>query len=222
MAAFPEENLAVLGLSTKTGGNIAQRADCGIAGAFGKPDLAQGRVTLGDTGAKSQIAATFAPGGDQLVRRLAHRHRHLDRALGRVGTWQGIVEEHHDAVARELVKRALELADQRPQGAVVFAQEFENFLGLGSLGEGSSRRPAGRCAAAARYARIRSIDTATAKAAPGVLVVLTGADWKAAGWRELPSAAGNRRRDGSAAHRPRYPALVENRVRWLDDYVAFS
>ena len=109
-----------------------------------------------------------------------------------------------------------------PGAVLVFAQEFENFLGLGSLGEGSSRRPAGRCAAAARYARIRSIDTATAKAAPGVLVVLTGADWKAAGWRELPSAAGNRRRDGSAAHRPRYPALVENRVRWLDDYVAFS
>jgi transcriptional accessory protein Tex/SPT6 len=30
MAAFPEENLAVLGLSTKTGGNIAQRADCDV------------------------------------------------------------------------------------------------------------------------------------------------------------------------------------------------
>ena len=55
-----------------------------------------------------------------------------------------------------------------------------------------------------------------------MLVVLTGADWEASGWRELPSGAGNRRRDGSAAHRPRYLALVENRVRWVGDYVAFS
>src|SRR6267378_1142055 len=71
------------------------------------------------------------------------------------------------------------------------------------------------------HARIRSIDTAAAKAAPGVLAVLTGADWEGSGWRDLPSASGNRRRDGSPAHRPRYPALVKDRVRWVGDYVAF-
>src|SRR5215475_1711360 len=71
------------------------------------------------------------------------------------------------------------------------------------------------------HARIRSIDTTAAKAAPGVLAVLTGADWEASGWRDLPSATGNRRRDGSPAHRPRYPALVRDRVRWVGDYVAF-
>src|SRR6201993_1357198 len=71
------------------------------------------------------------------------------------------------------------------------------------------------------HARIRSIDTTAAKAAPGVLAVLTGADWEASGWRDLPSAAGNKRRDGSPAHRPHYPALVKDRVRWVGDYVAF-
>ena len=71
------------------------------------------------------------------------------------------------------------------------------------------------------HARIRSIDTTAAKAAPGVLAVLTGADWEASGWRDLPSAAGNKRRDGSPAHRPRFPALVKDRVRWVGDYVAF-
>ena len=35
------------------------------------------------------------------------------------------------------------------------------------------------------HARIRSIDTAKAKAAPGVLAVLTGADYKAAGFGDL-------------------------------------
>src|SRR6516162_2060128 len=135
MAAFPEQNLAVLGLSTKTGGNIAHRADCGIAGAFGKPDLAERRITLGDTGPKPRIAATFAPGGDQLARRLTHRYRQLDRAFCRVGDRYRVIEKHHDAVARELVERALELANERPQRAVILPQEVEDFLGLGSLGE---------------------------------------------------------------------------------------
>src|SRR5207247_5062158 len=71
------------------------------------------------------------------------------------------------------------------------------------------------------HARIRSIDTAAAKAAPGVLAVLTGTDWEASGWRDLPSAAGNRRRDGSPLYRPRFPALVKDRVRWIGDCVAF-
>jgi carbon-monoxide dehydrogenase large subunit len=71
------------------------------------------------------------------------------------------------------------------------------------------------------HARIRAIDTTAAVAAPGVLAVLTGADWEASGWGDLPTASGNKRRDGSPAYRPRYPALVKDRVRWVGDYVAF-
>ena len=48
------------------------------------------------------------------------------------------------------------------------------------------------------HARIRSIDTSAAKAAPGVLAVLTGADWEASGWGDLPVPAGLRLRDGAA------------------------
>ncbi len=71
------------------------------------------------------------------------------------------------------------------------------------------------------HARIRSIDTAKAKAAPGVLAVLTGADYKAAGFGDLPVPGGLKRRDGSPGYRPRYPALVQDRVRMIGDYVAF-
>jgi carbon-monoxide dehydrogenase large subunit len=71
------------------------------------------------------------------------------------------------------------------------------------------------------HARIRSIDVAAARAAPGVLAVLTGADWRASGWGDLPVPGGLKRRDGSAMYRPRYPALVADRVRWVGDYVAF-
>ncbi len=71
------------------------------------------------------------------------------------------------------------------------------------------------------HARIRAIDTEAARAAPGVLAVLTGADWEASGWGDLPVPRGLRLRDGSPALRPRFPALVKDRVRWVGDYVAF-
>jgi aerobic carbon-monoxide dehydrogenase large subunit len=71
------------------------------------------------------------------------------------------------------------------------------------------------------HARIRSIDAGKARAAPRVLAVLTGADWIASGWGDLPVPGGMKRRDGSAMYRPRYPALVADRVRWVGDYVAF-
>ena len=71
------------------------------------------------------------------------------------------------------------------------------------------------------HARIRAIDTGKAKAAPGVLAVLTGADYKASGFGDLPVPGGLKRRDGAPGYRPRYPALVEDRVRMIGDYVAF-
>jgi aerobic carbon-monoxide dehydrogenase large subunit len=71
------------------------------------------------------------------------------------------------------------------------------------------------------HARIRSIDVGKAKEAPGVLAVLTGADWAASGWGDLPVPMGPKRRDGSPLYRPPYPALVKDRVRWVGDYVAF-
>src|SRR5437868_10824901 len=71
------------------------------------------------------------------------------------------------------------------------------------------------------HARIRSIDTSRAKAVPGVVAVLTGADWQASGFGNLPVPGGLKRRDGSPMYQPPYPALVKDRVRWVGDYVAF-
>ncbi len=71
------------------------------------------------------------------------------------------------------------------------------------------------------HARIRSINTAKAKAAPGVLAVLTSVEYKAAGFGDLPVPGGLKRRDGAPGYRPRYPALAEDRVRMIGDYVAF-
>jgi aerobic carbon-monoxide dehydrogenase large subunit len=71
------------------------------------------------------------------------------------------------------------------------------------------------------HAKIRSIDIAVAKTAPGVLAALTSADIKAAGYGDLPVPGGLKRRDGSPMYRPRYPILAEDRVRWVGDGVAF-
>jgi aerobic carbon-monoxide dehydrogenase large subunit len=71
------------------------------------------------------------------------------------------------------------------------------------------------------HARIRKLDTSRAKDAPGVLAIITGADWEASGWGDLPVPTGPKRRDGSPLYRPRFPALVKDRVRWVGDYVAF-
>ncbi|UPJ71889.1 xanthine dehydrogenase family protein molybdopterin-binding subunit [Bradyrhizobium sp. 187] len=71
------------------------------------------------------------------------------------------------------------------------------------------------------HAKIRSIDATRARRATGVLLVLTGAEWKSSGWGDLPVPGGQKRRDGSAMYRSPYPALVQERVRWVGDYVAF-
>src|SRR5262245_18862982 len=83
--ALTEQNLAVLGLAAEPCRHVAHGAYRGVAGALGKSDLAQGRVTLGDASAKSQLATSLAPGRGQRRRSLAHRDGHPDRALGRVG-----------------------------------------------------------------------------------------------------------------------------------------
>ena len=51
--------------------------------------------------------------------------------------------------------------------------------------------------------------------------MFTGADYKAAGFGDLPVPGGLKRRNDVPGYRPRYPALVEDKVRMIGDYVAF-
>ena len=70
------------------------------------------------------------------------------------------------------------------------------------------------------HARIRSLDTDAAAAAPGILTVLTGADVAADGLGDLPCDQKRFSRDGSDMYRPSRPILVRDRVRLVGDYVA--
>ncbi len=71
------------------------------------------------------------------------------------------------------------------------------------------------------HANIKSLDTKAAESAPGVLLVLTGADWKECGWGDLPVGSGRKRPDGSPMFvPPMKPIVTDGRVRRVGDYVA--
>ena len=71
------------------------------------------------------------------------------------------------------------------------------------------------------HARLLSIDTAAARAAPGVLAVLTGADLRASGLGTLRPHVPRRKRDGGPAFVCPQPLLAQDRVRYVGDPVAF-
>ena len=75
------------------------------------------------------------------------------------------------------------------------------------------------------HARIRSIDVEAARRAPGVLAVYTGADVAAAGLGGMPCLAAKlaplARPDGAPLFQPPRPALVQDKVAFVGDYVAF-
>jgi aerobic carbon-monoxide dehydrogenase large subunit len=67
---------------------------------------------------------------------------------------------------------------------------------------------------------LRGIDTAAARAMPGVLAVLTGADLVAAGLGPMPISVFGQNRDGSPYPRPVQMALATDRVRYVGDPLA--
>ncbi|HJQ60653.1 MAG TPA: xanthine dehydrogenase family protein molybdopterin-binding subunit [Vineibacter sp.] len=70
------------------------------------------------------------------------------------------------------------------------------------------------------HAVIRRIDVAAAKQAPGVLLVLTGADVKAADLGDLPCLVELPNRDGTARADTQRPMLAQGKVRHVGDPVA--
>src|SRR5690349_13932814 len=70
------------------------------------------------------------------------------------------------------------------------------------------------------HARIARLETGTARAAPGVLVVLTGGDLRRRGLGTLSPVVRRRRRNGTPAFECPQPLLAGDRVRYVGDAVA--
>lgn len=71
------------------------------------------------------------------------------------------------------------------------------------------------------HAHIRSINVDAARAAPGVLTVLTSAELKERGLGAQRPSAPRKKRDGSPAHVTPKPLLADDRVRHVGDPIAF-
>ncbi|MEK0082274.1 xanthine dehydrogenase family protein molybdopterin-binding subunit [Benzoatithermus flavus] len=67
------------------------------------------------------------------------------------------------------------------------------------------------------HARITRLDASAAKAAPGVLLVLTGDELDAS----IPCLIPIRNRDGTGRADPKHPILCKDEVNYVGDYVAF-
>ncbi len=70
------------------------------------------------------------------------------------------------------------------------------------------------------HAKIRSVDTAAAAAAPGVVAVLTQADVEAAGAGPMPPAIPLKNRDGSMNKAPEKPLLAKDKAIFAGEAVA--
>ncbi|PZW49142.1 carbon-monoxide dehydrogenase large subunit [Humitalea rosea] len=70
------------------------------------------------------------------------------------------------------------------------------------------------------HARIDAVDSAAARAMPGVVAIFTGADIKASGIGGLPCGWGVKNKDGTPMAEPAHPVLAHERVRHVGDPVA--
>tara|TARA_R110000868_G_scaffold28525_6_gene106896 strand:- start:29040 stop:31409 length:2370 start_codon:yes stop_codon:yes gene_type:complete len=70
------------------------------------------------------------------------------------------------------------------------------------------------------HAAIKSVDISKAEAAPGVVKILTGADWAADGVGGLPCGWQVIGKNDVAMHEPPHPALVADKVRHVGDNLA--
>jgi aerobic carbon-monoxide dehydrogenase large subunit len=111
-----------------------------------------------------------------------------------------------------------------PIGAAVRRKEDRRFLtGKGNYTD-DINRPGQLHAVFVRsphaHAEITRIDTARAKAAPGVVAIYTGADVEAAGLGSLPCGWAVKFKDGSPMKEPPHPILAQGKVRHVGDPVA--
>ena len=109
-------------------------------------------------------------------------------------------------------------------GAAVRRKEDHRFLsGRGSYTD-DLNRPGQLYAVIRRsdrpHARLAGIESAAAKAAPGVLAVFTGADLDAEGVGGVPCGWAVKNKDGSPMAEPKHPVLATGKVRHVGDPVA--
>src|SRR5262245_42599439 len=133
--ARPDQDLPGHGERAQPRREVCHRPERAIVVAALESDPAERRVAGLDPHAEGELRSTAAPARRQLLEPLAECEREADRLQLVVLDRHRVVEEHHDAVSRELLQRAAMLREQRADGAVVCTQHFDQILGRSRLGE---------------------------------------------------------------------------------------
>ena len=131
-----DEDLPVLGLAAQPRRQIAHRADRRVVDPLGKADLAQCRVAARDPDPEADLAPLPPPlaCSSAIASRIAIAI--APRARPASGTGTGSLKNTMMPSPEKWSSVPSEAADDRPQRAVVLAQEVEHLLRLGGLGEG--------------------------------------------------------------------------------------
>src|SRR5262245_45894109 len=129
------ENLPVLCLSAEPRGKVGCGTDCTVVKPLLETDRADGCIATSDADAESERVAAFAPASRQNGQGLAHGKRHLHGSQLVVLHRHWRVEEHHEAVACEMLDRSIMLGNDAAELGVILAQDAHYFLRFGCLRE---------------------------------------------------------------------------------------
>ena len=107
------------GLRAQPRGEVRDRPDRGVVVAALEADPAERRVAGLDSHAQPELGSALAPGLGESREPLLRGEREPDRLELVVGDGDGVVEEDHHAVAREVLERSLVRRDQLAEHGVV-------------------------------------------------------------------------------------------------------
>lgn len=134
--AGSDQRLALSGLAAEPGGKIRHGAERAVVVSAFETDPSQGGITGLDANAQAELDPALVPGLGQFSDPLLGEESELYGVQLVVLERDRVVEEDHDPVAGEVLKRARVARDQLSQRLVVGAQHVEEFLWSGCLGEG--------------------------------------------------------------------------------------
>src|SRR5919108_2444543 len=133
--ALADEYLAWLGVGAEPTGKVRHWAEGAVVVAAFEASPAERGVAGSDADPEREFDAALAPAVRKLVEAFLCREREADGLKLVVLDWHWVVEENHQAVAGEVLKRPFIGRDQLTKGTVVGTEHFEQLLRLCRLDE---------------------------------------------------------------------------------------
>jgi hypothetical protein len=134
--ALTDQGLACLGHGAEPGGEVRDRPERSVVMTTLEADPAACRVPRLDTDPEAELGAELPLRLCQLREPLLGGDRKSDRLEFVILDGERIVEEHHHAVAGEVLEGPTVARDELAQHLVIPAKHFDEFFRRSRLGEG--------------------------------------------------------------------------------------